>query len=81
MNKLCTSERRKRKYTKVAAEFWDVGKRDCIKDIKKKCISRQNLNNAAIETDKNNEVTASSQKKRQRRHCQNGAKKNKTKKK
>ncbi len=41
MNSLYKRERRKPKYTKVAAEFWNGGKQEASKNKKQKCISTQ----------------------------------------
>ncbi len=54
MNTLCKRERRKRAYTKVAADFWNGGKQEAIKKRKEKCISTQKHN--GIETVETNEL-------------------------
>ena len=56
MNTLCKRERRKRKYTKVAEEFWNGGKKEVVKKRKEKCISTQKKD-ATIEMENNEMAT------------------------
>jgi hypothetical protein len=57
MNTLCKRERRKRKYTKVAEEFWNGGKHEASKDKKQKCISTQRLGGSIEVEEKNSSMS------------------------
>ena len=57
MNALRKRERRKRKHTKVAEEFWNGGKQEQMKQKKRKCISTQEEERPTATQDTANSAT------------------------
>ena len=80
MNALRNRERRKRKYTKVAEEFWNGGKQEQMKQKKRKCISTQKEERSTATQDTNSATKQAKQPQKRKTQKKQARKSKKTKK-